>query len=555
VILTPAQIEELRQIIRQASTALAITTTGLKVTPEQMKALVEAGFIDPKESHNIILNSYELGRLMSRLPQLRGMSWQTAKEELQKKPVPLTESETMAYELAASRAGQYCVGLGNRFEGDVISKVVRISEDVANETRELIQDKTAQAVVERRARSSLRTALRQSTEDWARDWDRIAATEMHLSHQGGFLEDQIKRNGKERMMAKQLSPRACDACRDLYLGEDGKPLIKPAAWWREQGETNAGRKKAAWRPASGAAHPWCRCQLVAVPDGWEFDDKGDLVPRGMQKSLDPLQKGQGRKLHYRTTYRGLPISIENRKGSIRRWNNPHNKTEGETKMENPYGYIRLTEGTDGDHVDVFLGDNTKAKFAYVIHQMKAPDFKEPDEDKIMLGFSSRAEAKEAYLAHYDDPRFFGSMTSIPFDEFKEKLVKQRGEMIKGGQFTGTMGLMATDRPHVESMGNYGQPARTTIEASKERDTRHPASIESQKKRKRRRFSDRERYAIEFSKITFSGKPDLLKEQPDHPPLPERDLGVGKRQIKEKLERFKETRRIVFPFGGVTRSEK
>lgn len=73
----------------------------------------------------------------------------------------------------------------------------------------------------------------------------------------------------------------------------------------------------------------------------------------------------GHKLSYRTKYQGMDISIENRKGSIRR-GTASDGTKWETKMTWPYGYIRGTEGTDGDHVDcvspetkILMGDFTE----------------------------------------------------------------------------------------------------------------------------------------------------------------------------------------------------
>jgi hypothetical protein len=43
-----------------------------------------------------------------------------------------------------------------------------------------------------------------------------------------------------------------------------------------------------------------------------------------------------------------------------------------------------------------------------------------DEQKVMLGFNSEAEAKAAYLKQYDRPRFFGSIVKMDIDAFKEK---------------------------------------------------------------------------------------------------------------------------------------
>ena len=137
------------------------------------------------------------------------------------------------------------------------------------------------------------------------------------------------------------------------------------------------------------------------------------------------------KLSYRTDFQGLPISVENRKGSYREWYDPHEDKSGRTKVLHPYGYIRGTLGTDGDEVDVYVGPNKKSDKVYVITQLKAPEFKAVDEQKVMLGFDSASEAKKAYLKQYDDPKFFGAMQTFTMDEFKEKLKSRKGKLIKG----------------------------------------------------------------------------------------------------------------------------
>lgn len=135
-----------------------------------------------------------------------------------------------------------------------------------------------------------------------------------------------------------------------------------------------------------------------------------------------LKVAKAHKLSRRMEFRGLKISVETDKGESRHWYDPHNKEKGSTKMKYAYGYIRRTEGIDGDHVDVYVGPNEDAKNVYVVHQQKAPNFDGYDEDKCMLGFNSAEEAKKAYLMHYNDDRFFGSMTVMPFEQFKRKVL-------------------------------------------------------------------------------------------------------------------------------------
>ena len=128
----------------------------------------------------------------------------------------------------------------------------------------------------------------------------------------------------------------------------------------------------------------------------------------------------GYPLQGRRVFRGLEISVENRAGSYRvdKQNTP---PKWANLMLVDYGYIRFTEGTDHDHVDVFVGDNQEAPYVYIVHQVD-PKTGKYDEDKCMLGFNSAAEAKAMYLAHYDTPKFFGSMQKMPFEEFKAKVL-------------------------------------------------------------------------------------------------------------------------------------
>jgi len=150
--------------------------------------------------------------------------------------------------------------------------------------------------------------------------------------------------------------------------------------------------------------------------------KGLAAQKAEQDSLKAiLNKTGAYKLHARRKFRNLNISIENRKGSSRSWYDPHEDRHGSTVQKYPYGYIRMTEGMDGDHVDCYVGPHEKAKNVYVITTSKAPDFKKIDEQKCMLGFSSATAARKAFSQHYDDPRFFRSMKAMPYEEFERKV--------------------------------------------------------------------------------------------------------------------------------------
>jgi hypothetical protein len=122
-------------------------------------------------------------------------------------------------------------------------------------------------------------------------------------------------------------------------------------------------------------------------------------------------------------FQGLPIAIEHSAGSIRRGVDKDGH-EWKTVFRYAYGYIEGTKGADGEGVDVFMGPNVNAEEAYVVHQKK-PETGKYDEDKIMLGFDSEEEAKQAYLDHYDNPKFFGSVSIITMDKLRELVAKKK----------------------------------------------------------------------------------------------------------------------------------
>ena len=129
-----------------------------------------------------------------------------------------------------------------------------------------------------------------------------------------------------------------------------------------------------------------------------------------------------RKLHKRIKFQGLDISVENRAGSVRKGTDP-SFGPWKVTMKHDYGYVKGSKGLDGGGVDCFIGPNPNARKAYVVHILKTPAFQKFDEDKALLGFNSKAEAKKAFLAHYDNPKFYGGMDVLSMDDFKKKVLE------------------------------------------------------------------------------------------------------------------------------------
>ncbi len=139
--------------------------------------------------------------------------------------------------------------------------------------------------------------------------------------------------------------------------------------------------------------------------------------------LEAVQKAVGNISGF-VEYAGFPVTIENRAGTVRRGVDEDGALWS-ILMLHDYGYIRLTEGADGDEVDVYLGPAPDSRVVYIIHQNN-PDTGYYDEDKVMLGFQSAEAAKLAYYAVYNRLGFFAGITMVTIEEFKDLLSVKAG---------------------------------------------------------------------------------------------------------------------------------
>ena len=130
------------------------------------------------------------------------------------------------------------------------------------------------------------------------------------------------------------------------------------------------------------------------------------------------QKESGNYTKGHININGFEITIENPKGSYRKGVDSNGK-EWKIKMNNDYGYFLKSIGYDGDHIDVFLGNDFDSKKIFVVDQKINGKF---DESKVMLGFKTSNEAKKAYLSNYEkDWKGFHKITEVDEETFKSWL--------------------------------------------------------------------------------------------------------------------------------------
>lgn len=152
---------------------------------------------------------------------------------------------------------------------------------------------------------------------------------------------------------------------------------------------------------------------------------GRLTRAKQQTNTEPTdgQKDAGNYKKGHVSFGGYDFVVENPEGSMRR--GEANGKKWEQKMNNTYGYILGRYGKDGDHLDMFINDNADLDNwngkVYVIDQVD-PKTGAFDEHKVMYGFDSEAEARDAYLSNYEKGwKGLGKITGVSKDKFDEWL--------------------------------------------------------------------------------------------------------------------------------------
>lgn len=152
--------------------------------------------------------------------------------------------------------------------------------------------------------------------------------------------------------------------------------------------------------------------FVHTPDGAIVFNRNKV-----QAIMVPKQKiTKGYQIEGKTHYQGIPISIENRAGSVRSGTDPDGN-KWETRMQFAYGKIPYAVGSDGESLDVFIGPNPVCDKVFII-PIRKKGTKQYDEDKVFLGFETRQAVWDAFRKYYDNAnQFYSPMIEIPFNHF------------------------------------------------------------------------------------------------------------------------------------------
>lgn len=195
----------------------------------------------------------------------------------------LSFAEAQAVISARETAGEYARGLGTIVEKELFETwegpelVEEGSPALRDATLSSIREEVEAGIIEGRTAQAVASRIAEKARDWARNWRRIAETELQAAHNEGRLIDGVRDFGKDAKVARVPESGACEYCLKLFLDGEGNPILFGVEEILENG-TNVGRARADWKPTLYPIHPRCRCEVVPVPLGFNVDSSGRMVP-------------------------------------------------------------------------------------------------------------------------------------------------------------------------------------------------------------------------------------------------------------------------------------
>lgn len=194
-------------------------------------------------------------------------------------------------------------------------------------------------------------------------------------------------------MEERLNDGEAEELIALARAKSGKPRTEKEA--RQQREEKSGTQAAQTEQAEAQGSQAPAADITAAAHEAATSPHNDLPePTAAQKEAGNYKKGH-------VTFDGLDLTIENPVGSTRSGTDP-NGQDWSVPMTAHYGYMKRTEGADGEHIDVYVAEHPKeGSPVFVFDQHNLGDSKF-DEHKVVLGAGTLSAAQDIYDAHFSD---------------------------------------------------------------------------------------------------------------------------------------------------------
>lgn len=280
MIFTPIQIQEILTIIEFHHLFVISTNYGVDVLSEQDKSILSNFGVNLRELEAIIPEYdklYLFGILSSILQenQVKTLDYNDFKLYIERGQYrPLSKSEKYQLEIAKRQSYSHLKGLKERAKQDVENIILERERISREEYENAVKEGLKSQVVDRKSVSQIVSDIGHKLGEWQHDWGRIVETEGNNIFQLGRAQEIEEKRGKDALVYKTVYPGACRHCIEKYLtnGIGSKPKLFKLSDLIKNG-TNIGRKVKDWLAVLFSMHPFCRCMLMDLLPGHEWNEE------------------------------------------------------------------------------------------------------------------------------------------------------------------------------------------------------------------------------------------------------------------------------------------
>jgi hypothetical protein len=272
--LSVQQTQELLKIIDRNQLAIIGTELGTEFLTDYDKQLLKNYGINPSTlyfpENSSITTSFHFGMLAEALGTFEAtkITYPEIKQYIKEgKYIPVSERQKAVLQSIKMQAFSSL----KTMNGNIFSDINNILADKTKAgQQEFLTKELKEGLEKRQTVSQIANAIAEKTGDWGRNFDRIIEYASQTAfEEGKAAEIQRQSPGTDPLVYKIVFEGACKWCIHLYLtgGIGSQPKIFKLSELINNGN-NIGRKQSEWKPVIGAVHPYCRCKLHKLPEGY-----------------------------------------------------------------------------------------------------------------------------------------------------------------------------------------------------------------------------------------------------------------------------------------------
>jgi hypothetical protein len=286
MIVNPSQAQELLDILDKHFALFTAKTMGQEfLTYEEMSMLNESGFDVPNlynqyQDHAWL--NFQLGLLSDSLGQekVSKMDYPQLKEWIAKgNYIPLTAKEQATIDSVKYQSLTDVKAHKNKIFQDVNGIIHHENLNTKASYENVIREEIVTGLENRESMKKIVSNIGHKTGDWSRDFSKSVEYISHSALNEGKSAMIQRKHGADAKIYFIVQPQACKHCNAHYLtgGEGSQPKIFNMSDVVANG-SNLGKKVANWKPTVHSMHPYCRCLMQELPEGYTWDGEKFAPP-------------------------------------------------------------------------------------------------------------------------------------------------------------------------------------------------------------------------------------------------------------------------------------